>query len=155
MNAALGLCDMGDNDESKNSVVTEYLLLGLRFDRIESGYVDSFTGDPALRQRVENEPTPNPADLARQATTLRAELAASDLDGARKAFIDTHLKALACAGRKFAGEDIGFVDEVHDYFDVRIAKGDEERYRQAHEALENVLPEGGSLLERKTAYDRS
>jgi len=28
------------------------LLLGLRFDRIESGYVDSFTGDPALRQTV-------------------------------------------------------------------------------------------------------
>ncbi|TDZ41854.1 hypothetical protein CCUG63695_01815 [Mycobacteroides franklinii] len=154
MNAALGLCDMGDNGESKNSVVTEYLLLGLRFDRIESGYVDSFTGDPALRRRVENEPTPNPAELARQAGALRAELAASDLDGARKAFIDTHLKALACAGRKFAGEDIGFVDEVHDYFDVRIAKGDEENYRQAHRALEAVLPEGGSLLERKTAYDR-
>jgi len=154
VNAALGLCDMGDNGESKNSVVTEYLLLGLRFDRIESGYVDSFTGDPALRQRVENEPTPNPVDLARQAGALRAELAASDLDGARKAFIDTHLKALACAGRKFAGEDIGFVDEVHDYFDVLIAKGDEERYQQAHEALESVLPEGGSLLERKTAYDR-
>ncbi|OHT81289.1 DUF885 domain-containing protein [Mycobacteroides saopaulense] len=146
---------MGDNGGSKSSVVTEYLLLGLRFDRIESGYVDSFTGDPALRQRVENEPTPNPAELARQAEALRSELAASDLDGARKAFIDTHLKALACAGRKFAGEDIGFVDEVHDYFDVRIAKGDEENYRQAHGALEAVLPEGGSLLERKTAYDRS
>lgn len=146
---------MGDNGGSKSSVVTEYLLLGLRFDRIESGYVDSFTGDPALRQRVENEPTPNPVELARQAEALRSELAASDLDGARKAFIDTHLKALACAGRKFAGEDIGFVDEVHDYFDVRIAKGDEENYRQAHRALEAVLPEGGSLLERKTAYDRS
>lgn len=155
MNAALGLCDMGDNGRSENSLVNEYLLLGLRFDRIESGYVDSFTGDPALRQRVENEPTPDPADLARQAAALRAELTASDLDAARKAFIDTHLKALACAGRKFAGETIGFVDEVHDYFDVRIAKGDEERYREAHEALESVLPEGGSLLERKTAYDRS
>ena len=155
MNAALGLCDMGDNGRSENGLVNEYLLLGLRFDRIESGYVDSFTGDPALRQRVENEPTPDPADLARQAVALRAELTASDLDAARKAFIDTHLKALACAGRKFAGENIGFVDEVHDYFDVRIAKGDEERYREAHEALESVLPEGGSLLERKTAYDRS
>lgn len=155
MNAALGLCDMGDNGESENTLVTEYLLLGLRFDRIESGYVDAFTGNPALRQRVENEPTPNPVELARQASALRGELAASDLDEARKAFIDTHLKALACAGRKFAGENIGFVDEVHDYFDVRIAKGDEERYRQAHEALESVLPEGGSLLERKTAYDRS
>ncbi|MBA0049058.1 DUF885 domain-containing protein [Mycobacterium sp. NPDC050853] len=146
---------MGNNGGLKNSLVIEYLLLGLRFDRIESGYVDSFTGDPTLRKRVENEPTPNPADLARQAAALRGELASSDLDEVRKAFIDTHLKALACAGRKFAGEDIGFVDEVHDYFDVRIAKGDEERYKQAHEALESVLPEGGSLLERKTAYDRS
>ncbi|AKC38168.1 calR9 protein [Mycolicibacterium phlei] len=146
---------MGDNGRSENSLVNEYLLLGLRFDRIESGYVDSFTGDPALRQRVENEPIPDPADLARQAVALQAELTASDLDAARKAFIDTHLKALACAGRKFAGENIGFVDEVHDYFDVRIAKGDEERYQEAHEALESVLPEGGSLLERKTAYDRS
>lgn len=154
MNAALGLCDMGDNGESENSLVTEYLLLGLRFDRIESGYVDAFTGDPELRRRVENEPTPDPAELARRAVALRGELASSDLGEVRKAFVDTHLKALACAGRKFAGEDIGFVDEVHDYFDVRIAKGDEERYQEAHRALDSVLPKGGSLLERKTAYDR-
>ena len=29
------------------TLIREYLLLGLRFDRIEEGYVDSFTGDPA------------------------------------------------------------------------------------------------------------
>ena len=33
------------------TLIREYLLLGLRFDRIEEGYVDSFTGDPALRGR--------------------------------------------------------------------------------------------------------
>ena len=33
-----------------DTLIREYLLLGLRFDRVEDGYVDSFTGDPALRR---------------------------------------------------------------------------------------------------------
>ena len=45
------------------ALIREYLLLGLRFDRVEEGYVDSFTGDPALRRLVESEPKPDPADL--------------------------------------------------------------------------------------------
>ena len=52
------------------TLIREYLLLGLRFDRIEEGYVDSFTGDPALREAVASEPAPDPADLARQADRL-------------------------------------------------------------------------------------
>ena len=36
-------------------------MLGLRFDRIEEGYVDSFTGDPELRRLVAGEPTPEGA----------------------------------------------------------------------------------------------
>ncbi|MFY9920339.1 MAG: DUF885 domain-containing protein, partial [Mycobacterium sp.] len=47
------------------TLIREYLLLGLRFDRIEEGYVDSFTGDPSLREAVASEPAPDPADLAR------------------------------------------------------------------------------------------
>lgn len=136
-------------------VITRYLLLGLRFDRIESGYVDSFTGDPALRRQVENEPPPRPADLAHEAAVLRGAIADTDLDDTRKSFVGAHLKALECAGRKFAGEQIGFVDEVQAYFDVEISKGDEDHYRDAHRALEAVLPQGGSLQERKASHDRS
>ncbi|MDT7739961.1 MAG: hypothetical protein QOK09_3330, partial [Mycobacterium sp.] len=51
-------------------LIREYLLLGLRFDRVESGYVDSFFGDPALRRAVDDEPAPTPADLAAQAGRL-------------------------------------------------------------------------------------
>ena len=43
------------------ALIREYLLLGLRFDRIEEGYVDAFTGDPALRRTVAAEPAPDPA----------------------------------------------------------------------------------------------
>jgi hypothetical protein len=139
--------------------IREYLLLGLRFDRLESGYVDAFTGDPSLRQTVLAEPTADPADLVRQAQRLLAALPdvphSNGFDQTRAAYLSVHLRALACAGRKFAGEAIGFVDEVHDYFDVHISKGEEQTYRQAHARLDEVLGGGahsGPLADRMAAY---
>ncbi len=135
------------------TLIREYLMLGLRFDRIEDGYVDSYTGDPALRRVVESEPAPDPAVLARDARRLLAEVPGVDgLESARADYIASHLKALACAGRKFAGEDVGFVDEVRDYFDVDIAKGDPDRYREAHLKLDEALGGSGPLAERMQAY---
>jgi hypothetical protein len=135
------------------TLIREYLLLGLRFDRIEEGYVDSFTGDPELRRVVAVEPSPEPADLARQAERLLDEVrAGSELDQGRAEFIGAHLRALACAARKFAGQDVGFVDEVEAYFDVRIAKGDPDQYRQAHAKLDDALGGSGSLAARMADY---
>jgi hypothetical protein len=134
-----------------DSLIREYLLLGLRFDRIESGYVDAFTGDPALRRTVENEPHPRPSDLALRAVELLGALPAS-LDSSRADFIAAHLRALACAGRKFGGEPVGFVDEVRAYFDVSIAKDDTDRYRQAHARLADALGGSGPLADRMQAY---
>ena len=136
-----------------STLIRDYLMLGLRFDRVEDGYVDSFTGDPELRRIVADEPSPEPADLTRQAERLLAELEAGvDLEASRAEFIGAHLRALACAGRKFSGQDVGFVDEVEAYFDVRIAKGDPEQYRQAHAKLDDALGGTGSLAERMVAY---
>jgi hypothetical protein len=141
------------------ALIREYLLLGLRFDRIEPGYVDAFTGDPALRQTVLAEPAPDPTSLVRQAQRLLAALPdvprGNGFDATRADFIGAHLRALACAGRKFAGEDIGFVDEVHDYFDVHIAKGELETYRQAHARLDDVLGGDGPLADRMEAHRAS
>ncbi len=141
------------NASTSIPIVRDYLLLGLRFNRVEDGYVDSFTGDPELRRIVADEPSPEPADLARQADRLLAELSTgTELEQSRAEFVGAHLRALACAGRKFSGEDVGFVDEVEAYFDVRIAKGDPEQYRQAHAKLDEALGGSGSLAERMMAY---
>ncbi|MEZ0051575.1 hypothetical protein ABIA30_002583 [Mycobacterium sp. MAA66] len=135
-----------------DGLIREYLLLGLRFDRIEEGYVDSYTGDHAVRQQVADEPAPDPADLARQARRLLGEVDGAGLTQQRADYLKAHLRALECAGRKFAGEDVGFVDEVRAYFDVSITKGDEDRYRDAHRLLDDAVGGSGPLAERMQAY---
>jgi hypothetical protein len=141
------------------TLIRDYLTLGLRFDRIEEGYVDSFTGDPELRRAVAGEPAPEPADLARQADVLLAELPLVPREAGftdqRADFIGAHLRALAFSARKFAGEQVGFVDEVRNYFDVEISRGDQEHYRDAHARIDEVLGGSGPLAERMEAHRRS
>ncbi|MGZ4532411.1 MAG: DUF885 domain-containing protein [Mycobacteriaceae bacterium] len=133
------------------TLVREYLLLGLRFDRLEDGFVDAYTGDAALRRQTENEPRPDPRALAARAADLRAELPSVGLALERERFLEVHLRALECSGRTFAGESIGFVDEVDAYFDVRIAPGDQDDYLAAHRALAAELPGDGPLAARLNA----
>lgn len=131
-----------------DTLIREYLLLGLGFDRLEEGFVDAYTGDRALRRQVENAPRPDARQLAATARTLRAELPSATLSEQRTRFLDAHLRALELSARKLAGDDVGFVEEVHAYFDVHIERGDEDEYRQAHRKLDHVLPGPGSLAER-------
>ncbi|WP_431237203.1 DUF885 domain-containing protein [Mycolicibacterium aichiense] len=141
------------------TLIRDYLTLGLRFDRIEEGYVDSFTGDPELRRAVAGEPAPEPAELVRQADRLLTELpGVARVDGftdQRADFIGAHLRALQFSARKFAGEEVGFVDEVRNYFDVEISRGDPERYRAAHARIDEVLGGTGPLADRMEAHRRS
>src|SRR3984893_13166460 len=106
-----------------DSLIREYLLLGLRFDRIESGYVDAFTGDPGLRRAVENEPEPLPSDLARRADGLLGEITAS-LKSCSADFIAAHLRPLACAGRKFTSQPAPIVTVLPASFVIYTAQGD-------------------------------
>lgn len=133
-------------------LVNEYLRLGLAFDRIEPGFVDAYTGDPELRAQVQNAPVPDPADLARRARHLRGRLPDS-LPDDRAAFIGAHLTALECSARRFAGEPVGFVEEVKAYFDVDIAPLDVAVYAEAHTKIAAALEVPGAGPERlREAY---
>ena len=133
-------------------IAREYVLLGLRFDRLSEGFVDAYTGDPALRRQVEDEPRPLPAALAAQARSLLRELPSSGFAADRVAFLQAQLTALECSARKLAGEPVNFVDEVEAYFGVRITLGDESAYAAAHARLDALLPGDGPLAERYAAY---
>ncbi|MEV5651453.1 DUF885 domain-containing protein [Nocardia sp. NPDC052254] len=136
-------------------LVTEYLRLGLAFDRLEPGFVDAYTGDPALRRAMESAPAPQPRELADRAARLRKELPEAGLSEQRTEFLAAHLRALECSGRKFAGDDISFIAEVRAYFDVDIELGDVDEYQDAHRQLDEVLAGDGALLERMTAHRKA
>ena len=135
-------------------VVAEYLRLGLRFDRLEEGFVDAYTGDPVLRQEVENEPPPQPRAMAAQARDLLAALPDSGLPADRVAFLAGQLAGLELNARKFAGDEVNFVEEVAGYFQVRPERGDPEQYARAHAELDQLLPGDGDLTERYAAFRR-
>ncbi|MEU0874441.1 DUF885 domain-containing protein [Nocardia brasiliensis] len=133
-------------------VVREYLLLGLRLGRLIDGFVDCWFGDPRLAARVADESPAAPADLARQAARLRAELADSGLSDSRQRYLSAQLTALECVGKRLSGTDISFRDEIRQYFDVEIALGDPACYADAHEAIAELLPGTGGVQERLDAY---
>jgi hypothetical protein len=133
-------------------VIREYLMLGLRFGRLVDGYVDSWFGDATLSRLVADEPLPEPADLIRQADTLADAVAGSALAEERKCFLTAQLRGLRCAARKLAGDRIGFLAEVEEYFDVRIGPSDLGRYAALHDELADLLPGPGPLHERLVEF---
>jgi hypothetical protein len=135
-------------------IALEYVRLGLRFDRLESGFVDAYTGDPRIRAEVADEPAPTPQGLRDQARGLRRELDAAGLPDDRAGYLRGQLTGLECTARKMSGEPVGFVDEVAAYFQVDVELGDPALYAAAHAELEALLPGGGALAERYAVHRR-
>jgi hypothetical protein len=135
-------------------VPLEYVKLGLRFDRLESGFVDAYTGDPRIRAAVEAEPAPTPQGLRDQARALLGELPAAGLPAERTDFLRGQLVGLECTARKMSGEPVAFLDEVASYFQVEVTLGDEADYAAAHAELDALLPGSGTLAERYAAHRR-
>jgi hypothetical protein len=135
-------------------VPLEYVRLGLRFDRLESGFVDAYTGDPRVRAEVENEAAPTPQVLRDQARDLLRELDSAGLPADRTDFLRGQLTGLECTARKLSGEPVAFADEVRSYFQVDAVLGDPAVYAAAHKELDALLPGGGSLAERYATHRR-
>jgi hypothetical protein len=129
---------------------SRYVVLGLSFDSLVPGFVDAFTGDPALRRHVASNP--RASELVGGADELLAELPSSGLAADREAFLRAQLIGLRTSSRVLAGEPIGFVQQVQDYFQAMPEMGDEAAYADAHRQLDALLPGDGSLGERYTAY---
>ena len=133
-------------------VVQEYVRLGLSFDRLSRGFVDAWTGPAALRAEVESGPVPRAADLRARAAELLRELPSAGPVPARSRWLAGQLTGLECSARVLDGSPVGFLDEVEACFQVRPELGDVDAYARAHADLDALLPGGGSLLERYTAY---
>ncbi|HEY9472597.1 MAG TPA: DUF885 domain-containing protein, partial [Mycobacteriales bacterium] len=133
-------------------VPREYVKLGLRFNRLQDGMVDSYVGGAALRAQVWAEPRPRPNALATRARELLDELPFSGLVDDRVEYLTGQLTALECAARRMDGQQVGYLDEVEAYLQVRPQLGDPDEYTQIHHRLDELLPGTGVLTTRYAVY---
>ena len=136
-------------------VVSEYLTLGLRMDRVLPGAVDAYTGPAELRAQVTAEPVPDPGDLRLAAAELRRAVADADLAPERREFLTAQLVAMETTCARLAGRPIGFVAEVEACFQTTVGLGDQDVYAQAHRQLRGLLPGLGSLRRKVARYRMS
>ena len=137
-----------------DELVTRYLELGLRLGRLLDGLVDAYYGPPELKQRIDNEPTPDPAKLVVEARRLIADLDAGegDVDAHRRVWIRGQARGLFVTAQRFAGETVGFLDEVEQCYGVRPTRISEDEIADAHRRIDAVLPGTGPLAERLIAW---
>jgi hypothetical protein len=141
---------------SAPTVVDRYLELGLRLGRHVEGFVDAYYGPAALADQIGAEGVRPPAALTADAADLLSDLDAgvgeSELDPRRRRWLRAQVVGLHTSARKFAGEPIGYADEVEWCYGVRPAPIDEQVFADAHAALDDVLPGSGPLAERYIAW---
>jgi len=141
---------------SERSVVERYIELGLRLGRLLDGLVDAYYGPAEIARRIEAEPTPDPAKLAADARRLIADLdsgaGGDDIDAHRRRWIRGQVRGLLVTARQFAGETIGFVDEVEQCYGVRPTRVDDEEIADAQRRIDAVLPGTGPLADRLIAW---
>ncbi|SDF96024.1 DUF885 domain-containing protein [Pseudonocardia oroxyli] len=129
-------------------VARDIALLALRLDRVRPGLIESWTGDPALRRHVRDEPRPALRELAAAAERLRRTLEYVDLPPVRRAFLAGELQALAYAARETGGT---VAEEIRETYGVVVRPGDPDRYREAHRRVAELLPGPGPLAARLAA----
>jgi hypothetical protein len=121
--------------------VERYLELALRLGRHDEDLIDSYYGPAELAQRVEAEEPCEPAELARAADALVAEL---DEDP----WLAAQVRALGANARKQAGERLGYVQEAELVYGIEPRWHDEASFARAAELLDEALPGGGELRDR-------
>lgn len=129
-----------------------YVELGLRLGRHVDGLVDSYYGDPSVKERVEGEPLREQAALVEDAERLMSELDDDGLDEQRSRWLRSQLVGLETVARKLAGEEIAYADEVERCYGVRPSLMPEAELEMAHRALDDALPGDGPLAERYQAW---
>ncbi len=139
-----------------DSLIEDYLRLGLALGRHIDGLVDAYYGPAPLAARAAAEPVQDPAVLAERARRLLAEIDTDDvLDAARRRWLEAQVRGLATTARKLAGEPIGYLDEVEASYGVRPTLVPEEEFAAAHRRMADALPGSGPLPERYIAWRES
>jgi len=138
------------------SIAQRYVQLALAMEPHIPGYIDAYSGPPEWKEQAEADGPRPVADLATEASDLAAALAAnSGMDPQRHDFLTREVRAMQTSLRILQGEQLTLVEGTKALYDIKPEWVDEAVFEDAHKALDELLPPGGSLLERVTARKKT
>ncbi|HQY30009.1 MAG TPA: hypothetical protein PK691_01920, partial [Thermomicrobiales bacterium] len=135
-----------------DAIGTEYLTLALEIERLFPGFVDAYMGPPELKTRANGGPLPDPAALLDRARRLLTSVRMAGYSPNRTEFLRGQLTGIITSCRKLAGEEIAYVDEVQQSFDIVVTDTPNEHFDAAIHELDGVLPGQGSVRDRQIAW---
>src|SRR3954447_13426764 len=136
-----------------DAVARDYILLALRLDQHIPGLVDGYFGPAALKAEVDIAQHRSPGALRDDAAALRARLSAEVSEPDRRAWFDVQLIALETQAAALAGQELPYLDHVTRCFDHTPAWIPDERFDDAADQLDELLPGDRPLADRLAAWD--
>jgi len=134
----------------------EYIRLGLAIEEYMPGYVDSYFGPQDWQAGAKQDGKLPLQNLTERTTRLANDISQADgMDAQRKDFLARQVTAMQMSLRLLNGEKVSLTEEVQALYDVHPAWTDESNFEQTHKELDQLLPPGDSLAERKQAWNRS
>ena len=139
-----------------DQIAESYVRLVLAVGEHDTDYVDAYYGPQEWRDEVTSEQLGLPA-IAARADTLIERLRALDppdqeLEGLRYTYLGTQLGSLAARVDMLGGRTMTFDEESRALYDAVAPTNPGEYYTSILEELDALLPPGGSITERFSAF---
>jgi hypothetical protein len=117
--------------------------------------VDAYFGPPEWREQAAAAGRRPITELAREADDLAVAIAGTTaMNAQRLDYLERQVRAMRTSLRLLQGECLSLGEEVEGLYDITPEWTDEAVFEEAHRALDELLPSGGTLAERLIAKKR-
>ena len=143
-------------NEKDQNLAEEFIKLTFAIEEYLPGYVDAYFGPEEWREQAKQDGKLPLQNLAGRTARLANNISQADgMDAQRKDFLARQVTAMQMSLRLLAGEKVSLTEEVDALYDVQPEWRDESYFEEGHKELDQLLPPGESLAERKQAWNRS
>ena len=132
----------------------EYLLLGLRMDKLIEGFVDSYYGPSELKELVGNEKTLSPKNLLESCKKLQKQLIDEAFIEERVRFLEKTLRAIETSLNINIGEELPFLEKVNRLYDIKPELIDDSIFYKLVEKFNSAYQGSGTLLDRYNTFKK-
>lgn len=141
---------------TRDDIAEGYVRAALELAQHQPSLVDQWRGDEGWRPGPRRPVAETREDIAALLTALATVQhgVPQSADRARVRYLQGQLTALDVAARRLLGERMAFADEVAAAYGVPLRPADAALAQSARDALDRLLPGGGSRGERHAAFRR-